>query len=260
MTTVYGVTKYGATKQIARQLKDIDEFPTHMVDQGSKYLANKTFESLNEMFTSSQEIQEWFTECAKVISGECKSNVEWVTPLGFPVVQPYSKSLNRTGQIQGNLFKYSPQKLEKTDTKDNIKVNGMKHRNGFAPNFIHSLDSCHTMLTALHLWPMGVTYASVHDCYWTHASDVEKMNKVCRDQFVALHSHPILEELSDLFKDKFLMGEVEEDTDNHIGKMEATKREKALIDGKKREILFSNVPSKGKLDLQVVRDSVYFFS
>ena len=201
-----------------------------------------------------------------------------MTPLGFPVVQPYSKSLNRTGQIPGNLFKYAPQKLEKTDAKDNIKVNGMKHRNGFAPNFIHSLgkensdiffivsidfsplDSCHMMLTALHLWPLGVTYASVHDCYWTHATDVEKMNKVCRDQFVALHSHPILEELSDLFKNKFLGGGVEGDTDSDIGKTEATKREKALIDGKKREILFSNVPSKGKLDLQVVRDSVYFFS
>ena len=33
------------------------------------------------------------------------------------------------------------------------------------------------MLTSLHLWSQGVTFASVHDCFWTHAEDVETMNK-----------------------------------------------------------------------------------
>ena len=32
------------------------------------------------------------------------------------------------------------------------------------------------MLTSLYLWPRGVTFASVHDCFWTHAQDVETMN------------------------------------------------------------------------------------
>ena len=57
MTTVYGVTNYGATLQIKKQLKDIEEFPPDYWDQASKYLAKKTFESLNELFTASQEIQ-----------------------------------------------------------------------------------------------------------------------------------------------------------------------------------------------------------
>jgi DNA-directed RNA polymerase len=42
------------------------EFPKEHVDASSKYLARKTFESLNEMFTASQEIQDWLTACAKV--------------------------------------------------------------------------------------------------------------------------------------------------------------------------------------------------
>jgi len=49
MTTVYGVTKYGAKLQIARQLKDKDEFPLEHVEEAAKYLTNKTFESLNGM-------------------------------------------------------------------------------------------------------------------------------------------------------------------------------------------------------------------
>ena len=50
MTTVYGVTAYGARLQIARQLKDLDGFPLDKVLEGSTYLAKKTFESLNENF------------------------------------------------------------------------------------------------------------------------------------------------------------------------------------------------------------------
>ena len=43
------------------------DFPAEYVTPGSKYLSAKTFESLNELFTASQEIQDWLTECAKVI-------------------------------------------------------------------------------------------------------------------------------------------------------------------------------------------------
>ena len=85
------------------------------------------------------------------------------------------------------------------------KPNIMKQRNGFAPNFIHSLDSSHMMLTSLYLWNLGITYASVHDCYWTHASSVRPMNIACREQFVRLHSLPILESLAQSFQDKYLL-------------------------------------------------------
>jgi len=57
MTTVYGVTSFGARLQIARQLKDLKDFPAEEVDKAAKYLAKMTFESLNEMFTASQQIQ-----------------------------------------------------------------------------------------------------------------------------------------------------------------------------------------------------------
>lgn len=91
MTTVYGVTRFGARLQIARQLKDIENFPKDMVWPGSTYLTCKTFESLRSMFTSTKEIQDWFTECARLISAVNGQNVEWITPLGLPVVQPYTR-------------------------------------------------------------------------------------------------------------------------------------------------------------------------
>ena len=35
------------------------------------------------------------------------------------------------------------------------KPNTMRQRNGFPPNFVHSLDSSHMMLTSLYLWSQG---------------------------------------------------------------------------------------------------------
>uniref|UniRef100_A0A8C2I2Z3 DNA-directed RNA polymerase n=1 Tax=Cyprinus carpio TaxID=7962 RepID=A0A8C2I2Z3_CYPCA len=85
----------------------------------------------------------------------------------------------------------------------NEKPDCMKQKNAFPPNFIHSLDSTHMMLTSLHCYRAGLTFVSVHDCYWTHAVTVDTMNRVCREQFVVLHSQPILEELSGFLLKKY---------------------------------------------------------
>lgn len=194
MTTVYGVTKYGARLQIAKQLKDVEDFPKEWVWSASAYLANKTFDSIREMFTSTKEIQDWFFESARLISTVCQDNVEWVTPLGLPIVQPYSRTK----------VKINVKKIDEETVSDATKnPNSMKQRNAFPPNFIHSLDACHMMLTSMHCEKIGLTFASVHDCYWTHASTVPEMSRICREQFVALHSQPILEDLSKFLTKKY---------------------------------------------------------
>ncbi len=238
MTTVYGVTKYGAKLQIAKQLKDKEEFPVERVEEASKYLADKTFESLNEMFTASQKIQAWLTECAKIISGDLRQMVSWTTPLGLRVSQPYSKTRHRKPQRETDDLCGAVDR-----TLGELYPNTLKQRNGFPPNFVHSLDSSHMMLTSLHMWSAGLTYASVHDCFWTHACSVEAMNRICREQFVALHSHEVLEELADSFRRDLADKEVE----NPVLRARAAQ-------------LFAALPSKGQLDLNKVKESVYFFS
>lgn len=59
------------------------------------------------------------------------------------------------------------------------RPNVMKQKNAFPPNFVHSLDSSHMMLTSMFCERAGITFVSVHDCYWTHPSTVHIMNKVC---------------------------------------------------------------------------------
>lgn len=199
MTTVYGVTRFGARLQIARQLKDNDKFPKEWVWPASTYLTIKTFESLREMFTSTREIQDWFTECARLISSVCMKNVEWVTPLGLPVVQPYTRQDSKFN-LRANIINMDGQGIDLYE-----KPNVMKQKNAFPPNFIHSLDSSHMMLTSLNCERAGLTFMSVHDCFWTHANTVPEMNRICREQFISLHSEPILEDLAEFLRKKFIV-------------------------------------------------------
>ncbi|XP_076661503.1 mitochondrial RNA polymerase [Halictus rubicundus] len=230
MTTVYGVTKYGAKLQITKQLKDMAEFPEEHVWSAGSYLTEKTFSTLRTMFKSAREIQDWFTSCARIISTVCCEEVEWVTPLGLPIIQPYVKQLKKS-----------------ENKKSNEKPDSMKQKNAFAPNFIHSLDSTHMMLTSIHCKEAGITFVSVHDCFWTHASTVDIMNKICREQFVALHTEPILEDLAKFFVDRYKQTYVNVQPQHKISPQEM------------RRILTS-VPSKGTFDINNVLSSTYFFS
>ena len=71
-----------------------------------------------------------------------------------------------------------------------------KQRTAFPPNFVHSLDGTHMMMTAVACREAGLNFAGVHDSYWTHACDVDTMNRILREKFVELYSTPILEDVS----------------------------------------------------------------
>uniref|UniRef100_A0A8C5C720 DNA-directed RNA polymerase n=1 Tax=Gadus morhua TaxID=8049 RepID=A0A8C5C720_GADMO len=197
MTLVYGVTRYGGRLQIEKRLKEIEEFPKEYVWDASHYLVRQVFSGLKEMFTGTREIQDWLTDSARLISKSGRT-VEWVTPLGLPIIQPYHRARNQVlkHDMQDINLQISHDDKERPDT--------VKQKNAFPPNFIHSLDSTHMMLTSLNCYRYaGLTFVSVHDCFWTHAVTVDTMNKVCREQFVALHSQPILQELSNFLLLKY---------------------------------------------------------
>ncbi|VDO36789.1 unnamed protein product, partial [Haemonchus placei] len=92
----------------------------------------------------------------------------------------------------------------------------------------------------------GVTFAAVHDCFWTHASTVDEMGELCREQFIRLHSEPIVQQCSDWFHSHYLKGP-------HIELMSP----EDLAYFRK---LFTCQVKPGDLDINQVKDSVYFFS
>ncbi|OLY83289.1 DNA-directed RNA polymerase, mitochondrial [Smittium mucronatum] len=124
------------------------------------------------------------------------SSVIWTTPLGLTVVQPYRRFVVKN--ISSTL-----QSLAIIDHSIPSPVHPRKQSTAFPPNFIHSLDASHMILSALSCYDQGITFASVHDSYWTHACDVDIMNDVLRTEFVKLHSNKILENLKSEFETRY---------------------------------------------------------
>ncbi|CAK9155960.1 unnamed protein product [Ilex paraguariensis] len=147
--------------------------------------------------------------------------VRWTTPLGLPVVQPYRK-------IGRHLVKTSLQVL--TLQRETEKVMVKRQRTAFPPNFVHSLDGSHMMMTAVACKKAGLNFAGVHDSYWTHACDVDEMNRLLREKFVELYETPILENLLESFQKSF------------------------------PSLTFPPLPERGDFDLGDVLESDYFFN
>ncbi|KAJ1813941.1 DNA-directed RNA polymerase, partial [Coemansia sp. RSA 2598] len=267
MTNVYGVTLIGAREQISARLREIkDEHGNHELElveipKLSLYVAKKIFDSLGEIFTQAQEIQNWLNEAARRIAksmpasalaawkrmlmeskesskklreaiSEAKKSetsldsnkimelnpnlgpgsqrrkrlnnlatkpmntVVWTTPLGLTVVQPYRKYAvrNVTTPLQ---------QISVRDANMPSPVNSQKQKTAFPPNFVHSLDASHMILSAIECKVAGLVFASVHDSYWTHACDIDKMNAILRDQFIKLHERPIMEDLKAEFESRY---------------------------------------------------------
>jgi hypothetical protein len=228
MTICYGVTQIGASDQVAKQLNDL---PISKKLNGaqlavlSSYLARLTLSSIDTVFCKAMEIKRWFDQVAAEFNKH-KIPVCWISPAGIPCRQPYRQQ--KSTEIRTPLQKIN---VVSEKSMEEAKVSGPKQRMGFPPNFIHSLDASHMMLTALECKKLGIVFASVHDSYWTHASDVDAMNRVLRQEFYNMYQQPILENL----RSSFVLS---------LG-----------ADGKN----IPPLPAQGELDLICVIDSPYFF-
>lgn len=227
MTKVYGVTFLGAVRQIERQLRDTGIcFPTQKQNfQAAMMIADKIFKALSTMFYSATKIQHWLADCAGRISRAVTpaqirifrnpsdfsnkekssfaraaltgrkqkanekelfiSTVIWTSPLKMPVVQPYRNHFKQMVETHLQLVNIiSPSMMDSCHRRKQVQA--------FPPNFIHSLDATHMMLTALKCNEMGLTFAAVHDSFWTHAADVDSMNGIIRETFIRMHSEDII--------------------------------------------------------------------
>ncbi|KZT54741.1 DNA/RNA polymerase [Calocera cornea HHB12733] len=224
MTTVYGVTFIGARDQIRKQLQAIPGLCHNEADAYNLavYVARITLDCIGDLFSGARSIQIWLNQIALLISRsipperierlmdndkrvprdtedpeqhnkrtlaaivrEQMTSMIWTTPLGMPVVQPYRKQVKR--QIFTAL-----QTLFIADPNLPSEVSPRKQASAFPPNFIHSLDATHMMLTALGCRDKQLTFASVHDSYWTHAASIDDMSATIRETFVKLHGADIL--------------------------------------------------------------------
>lgn len=252
MTSVYGVTFIGARDQVHARIQEIvedlmkapsseerdarlanftkmglvdeitGEINEKILRKCSTFVARLTLDGISELFTSARLIMKWLADCATIIAQDGQT-VSWITPLGLPVVQPYRS--HSSYQVRTIL-----QKLVLIDKSENLPVSTARNKSAFPPNFVHSLDSTHMLMTATEMERRNLTFAAVHDSFWTHAANVDEMQSTLRRAFLDLYSQPILEQLNESFEMRY------------------------------PHLEFPPLPPRGTLDIRKILEADYFFS
>lgn len=107
-------------------------------------------------------------------------------------------------------------------TFDPTKVDRAKAVNGVSPNFVHSLDSAHLVRT---IGKFSGSIIPIHDSFATHPADVDEMHSTLRDEFASMYSE------QDPIDSLLLHSPVDTDLPR---------------------------PTRGSLDINKVRESVFF--
>ena len=228
MTICYGVTQIGASDQVNKQLKDLPvakQLSSAQLAVLSSYIARTILASIDEVFKQAMEIKRWFDTVAAEMNKH-EIPIAWISPAGIVCRQPYRKP--KVTEIRTLVQKIT---ITNEEEYDKAPISGAKQRLGFPPNFVHSLDASHMILTAKRCRAAGLTFAAVHDSYWTHACDVDTMNTIIREEFYNMYSEPILERLRESLVTR--LGE--------------------YGDG------IPPLPAQGDLDLSCVLESPFFF-
>lgn len=233
MTVPYGVSLYGMRDQIQVELEKRNGAGGRYLECDHKdefkaavYLADRMYEGIGQVVIAARKAMDWLQDVAKIASKK-DLPLSWTTPAGFPVEQHYKKQKNKRIETFWGAANLRTQISLNFDTE---KLDSRKQAAGISPNFVHSMDASHLMLTVNKALDVGITsFAMIHDSYATHAADTGILASILREAFVEQYSEDVLES----FKQEVSQQIAEE---------------------------LPEVPPKGDLDLNEVLASPYFFA
>ncbi|OZI20063.1 DNA-directed RNA polymerase [Bordetella genomosp. 9] len=223
MTLPYGSTRYSCAEFIVQDYLRhglVREFEPVQYTAAANFLSHIVWEAIGEVVLAARSAMDWLQQCAKRIIKAGNPTIEWIAPSGFPVTQVY----NEREEIRVNAKLFGGCRLWVRSDVDAPRASG--HKNGLAPNFVHSMDAAHLTLTTLACQRAGIaSLAMIHDDYGTHAADTQKLFELIRETFVEMY-------------------------ETHDPIMDFFRRYDGL----------PTAPGRGALDLQQVRRSEFFFA
>lgn len=235
MTLAYGSKEYGFKEQLMEDIirpakQSGKEFPFQGDGyQAAQYMAKEIWVAVNSVLVKAGEAMRWLQGAAKLATSE-ELPVRWTTPVGFPVMQAYANLEKRKVKtsLSGKLV-YLTMYAEKDG------LDRRKQSQGIAPNYVHSCDAAHMMLTVVRAKQAGINnFCMIHDSFGTTAGDVEQLYHTVRESFVEMYSDV---DVIDSFRDEIHQ----------------------QLSEKNREKL-EPLPLSGTLDLSEVINSRYCFA
>ena len=182
MTLPYGSTKYSCKGFIEDSLRELKDYTFLDTPEASSYFVEFLWEAIGSTVTAAKDTMSWLQALAKELSAN-DMPMWWVNPVGFPV---YMDNRQSTKKLVSTVL-FGAMKL--TLREDTPKISSRKQVQGVAPNFVHSLDSAHMMLTVLNAQSQGIEdFAMIHDDFGTHAGNTEKFRSIIRESFVSMYT------------------------------------------------------------------------
>jgi DNA-directed RNA polymerase len=224
MTMPYGSTRQACMQSVYACIMEKDKEFFEKAFKAAVFLTKFIWESIGEVVVAARTAMDWLRRAAGEVSKYNKPLI-WTAPSGFRVRQFYSNSsVRRIETAIGG----SSVVLNVADKPAGVSAYRM--RNGASPNFVHSMDAAHLVLTVNAAQDRGIKdFACIHDDYGTHAADTPEFFRIIREEFVKMYeSHNPLEELK-------------ESTLQHAG------------------VELPDAPGYGTLDIKSVLTSKYFF-
>lgn len=204
MTLAYGSREYGFRDQLMEDIIipaksagknfpfDGDGFTA------ASFMAKLIWNAVQKVVVKAAEAMEWLKGAARLVASEGLP-IRWVTPAGFPVLQDYRDTKDRRVDTFVNGARNTLTVSEHTD-----KINKVGMANAISPNFIHSCDAAHLMVTVCRAKDHGINnFALIHDSFGTIPADTPELFMVIRESFVEMYSEiDVLARFADQLKDQ----------------------------------------------------------
>ena len=236
MTTPYGVSAFGMRDQLYEEYrKDAQEaalrgnkLDYEMTHSDAAYLAKTNHIAIGMVVIAARAAMDWLQAVARVAAKDGLP-IQWTTPCGYRAVQRYTTTVGKRLD-----FDVAEKRYRLMIQIDGTELDGRRQALGIAPNFVHSLDASHLVKTVVKARTFGIgSFAMVHDSFGTHAADIDSMAFSLRRAFVEQYTPDVL--------------------GNFLEEI------KAQLPDELAEKL-PPLPEKGRLDLEAVMNSEYFFA
>lgn len=187
MTLPYGSTRFTCAESILKEYLQPggadDVFSKFEYGAAAQYLSFVVWRAIADVVVKAREAMDYLQKCVKPIMMREPMFIKWLTPTGFPVVQGYlAKEKHRINSLIMGGSKVLVHTYSDRPDKH-------AHKNGIAPNFIHSMDAAHMCLTTIRAKEQGIdSLAMIHDDFGTHAADAEALYCIIREVFVDMYS------------------------------------------------------------------------
>lgn len=173
------------------------------------------WDSIGEVVVAARAAMDFIQKVARQV-GKADMPMQWTTPLGFVVEQAiYKQSSQRIEtQLMG--------RMDFTLYQAKDEIDAAKMVTSAAPNFVHSMDASHLMMSVNGFSDAGMhSIAVIHDSFGTHAGRTDELRSILKQKMRDMYQERMLDKLREEVEDSLL--DVVDAEIPHVGTLDLDK-------------------------------------